>query len=76
MSLQDGLDELQDLRCLRRLTLEKMSLGMGAAEQTWMKENWPEYGKESRDTFWTSRGHSVSFTEALHERSHFDHDWW
>lgn len=67
MSLQDGLDELKVLKCLRRLTLEKMSLGMGQAEQTWMKENWPEYGRESRDNFWTSRGHYIGFTDQLHE---------
>ena len=31
MSPQDGLDELEDLKCLRRLTLEKMSFGRGDA---------------------------------------------
>jgi len=86
MSLQDGLDELKDLKCLRRLTLEKMSLGMGEAEQRWMKENWPEYGRKSKDTFWTSRGHSVTSGTTLHyEKLHNDleaqvalttYDWW
>ena len=86
MSLQDGLDELNNLKCLRRLTLEKMSLGMGEAEQRWMKENWPEYGVESRDTFWASRGHSVPVgSDPFKEKFNFDseardalqtYDWW
>jgi len=86
MSLQDGLDELKDLKCLRRLTLEKMSLGVGKAEQMWMKENWPEYGEESKDTFWTSRGHSLGVGSDLHDETFRDegpaydaldtYDWW
>ncbi|GJJ72150.1 hypothetical protein EMPS_04507 [Entomortierella parvispora] len=75
MSLQDGLDELKDLKCLRRLTLEKMCLSTGPAEQTWMKENWPQYGVESRDTFWTSRGHSVLVgTDLQNEKYSADDD--
>jgi len=87
MSLQVGLGELMNLKCLRRLTLEKMSLGMGGeAEQSWMKENWPEYGKESRDTFWTSRGHSVGLGTDLENEKYLTddmaletlgtYDWW
>ncbi|GJJ72659.1 hypothetical protein EMPS_05017 [Entomortierella parvispora] len=86
MSLQDGLDELKNLKCLRRLTLEKMSLHMGEAEQTWMKENWPEYGKKSRDSFWKSRDHYVPIgTDLLKEKMGDDataraaikaFDWW
>ncbi|GJJ68367.1 hypothetical protein EMPS_00713 [Entomortierella parvispora] len=59
MSLQDGLDELRNLKCLRRLTLEKMSLGIGAAERTWMEENWPEYEKISGNTTSTLGGRQV-----------------
>ncbi|KAG0041508.1 hypothetical protein BGZ83_001704 [Gryganskiella cystojenkinii] len=59
MTLDTGLDQLKDLKGLRRLHLHKMSHRQGEPEEHWMKENWPEYGKESRDTFWTSRDHSV-----------------
>ncbi|GJJ68366.1 hypothetical protein EMPS_00712 [Entomortierella parvispora] len=54
MSLQDGLDELKDLKCLRKLTLGGMSLNIGEAERVWMKENWPEYdpSRPKRDD-WT-----------------------
>ncbi|GJJ68365.1 hypothetical protein EMPS_00711 [Entomortierella parvispora] len=86
MSLQDGLDELRNLKCLRRLTLEKMSISIGEAEQRWMKNNWPEFGKKSRDTFWTSRGFSVAIgTTLLHEKYRDcdeeqkaleEYDWW
>ena len=75
MSLQDGLDELKGLKCIRRLTLEKMGLDMGDAEQTWMRENWPEYGRESKDMFWTSRGHHVDIgTDLYYEKFHTDYD--
>ena len=32
---------------------------VGERQQGWIKENWREYGKESKDRFWTSRGHDM-----------------
>ncbi|GJJ72647.1 hypothetical protein EMPS_05005 [Entomortierella parvispora] len=86
MSLQDGLDELRNLKSLRWLSLEKMSLRMGEAERAWMTDNWLEYGKGPRDTFWTSRGHHVDvgtdlFDKMLHRypgmlNDIHTYDWW
>ncbi|GJJ72111.1 hypothetical protein EMPS_04468 [Entomortierella parvispora] len=64
MSLENGLDLLENLKCLQRLHIEKMSTNVEEEEQEWMRENWPVYRRKSRDTFWTSRGHQVGeFTD-------------
>lgn len=76
MALDDGLYHLKDLKQLRRLWLEDMSLKLSKAEQTWMLEHWPDYGQESRDTFWTDRGHQVHSGPKLVSQSTFDYDWW
>ncbi|KAG0042793.1 hypothetical protein BGZ83_012184 [Gryganskiella cystojenkinii] len=59
MSLDDGLDRLQNLKSLRRVHLERMNIRQGEREQVWMKEHWPEFGKETKDRFWTERGFCV-----------------
>ncbi|KAG0045343.1 hypothetical protein BGZ83_009434 [Gryganskiella cystojenkinii] len=78
MSLEDGLDRLQGLKSLRRLHVELMQLRIEEKEKRWMKANWPEYGKPSRDTFWTSRRHSVKVGSERHQEDgdRFDFDWW
>ena len=60
LSLEDGLDLLKDMKQLRRLRLDGMGDGLGDQERDWVKKNWPDYRKESRDSFWTNRGHRMS----------------
>ncbi|KAG0053360.1 hypothetical protein BGZ83_001254 [Gryganskiella cystojenkinii] len=83
MTLEAGLGQLKDLKQLRRICLEKMSHCQGPQEEQWMKENWPDYGKESRDGFWSERGHGVmegprldrsKVMVASHGPNRFD--WW
>ncbi|KAG0323864.1 hypothetical protein BG000_002441 [Podila horticola] len=79
MTLEDGLSQLKDLKSLRRLHLEKMNHSQGVKEREWMKENWPNYGKDSRDTFWTERGHTVNVSFYHGKRTCDDrstYDWW
>jgi hypothetical protein len=81
MSLADGLATLKDLKKMRRLHLLRMQHGQGNEELQWMKDHWPDYGKELRDSFWTDRGHWVdigagqfhSFDKVRHWESY---DWW
>jgi len=81
MTLVDGLDELRGLKSLQRLHMKNMSQGQGAKECEWMKANWPMYGKESKDAFWTKRGHIVVIGADIgHQRLGDDdrhgYDWW
>ncbi|KAK5816971.1 hypothetical protein F5H01DRAFT_342133 [Linnemannia elongata] len=80
LTLEDGLDLLRDLRSLRRIRFEKMSHCMTDKEREWMKSNWPEYGKEYIDAFWTERGHSLKLQEAQRLSSEKEdllkYDWW
>ena len=81
MTLEDGLDLLKDLKCMRRLFLERMSHRQQSPEQDWMRENWPDFGKESRDSFWTERGHTCEIGASFKERGIStvgweDFDWW
>jgi len=57
MALQDGLDQLRELKSLRRLQVDKMSLRIEDKEREWMKANWPECDGLWQDPFWTSRGY-------------------
>ncbi|KAF9285824.1 hypothetical protein BGZ88_009381 [Linnemannia elongata] len=80
LTLEDGLDLLKDLKSLRRIRFEKMSHCMTDKEREWMKSNWPEYGKEYIDAFWTERGHSLQLQEAQRLSSEKEdmlkYDWW
>ncbi|KAG0048441.1 hypothetical protein BGZ83_006598 [Gryganskiella cystojenkinii] len=76
LTLQDGLNQLQGLKKLRRLFIEQMSHGQKESEKAWMQEHWPEFDKPTWDTFWTSRGHRV-YSEHNGPRSdQFLWDWW
>jgi len=59
MTLEDGLNQLKGLKLMRRLKLLRMQHGQGVEEKKWMKENWPVYGKESKDSFWADQGRWV-----------------
>ncbi|KAG0377546.1 hypothetical protein BGX24_005904 [Mortierella sp. AD032] len=80
LALEDGLDLLRELKSLRVIRLEKMSHCMTDKEREWINSNWPEYGKESRDVFWTERGHSLELQEAQRLSSEKEdlltYDWW
>ncbi|GJJ74539.1 hypothetical protein EMPS_06897 [Entomortierella parvispora] len=81
MTLEDGLDQLKNLKSMRRMNLHRMQHGQEVEELEWMKENWPVYGKEQRESFWADRGHWVhigdlqyhSFDDVRHWESF---DWW
>ncbi|KAG0071734.1 hypothetical protein BGZ89_009608 [Linnemannia elongata] len=80
LTLEDGLDLLKDLKSLRRIRFEKMSHCMTDKERKWMMSNWPEYGKEYIDAFWTERGHSLQLQKAQRLSSEkedlLEYDWW
>ncbi|KAG0047455.1 hypothetical protein BGZ83_007514 [Gryganskiella cystojenkinii] len=53
MSLKTGLDELRDLKELRRVGLERMAVRFDYAEErAWVKNNWPKFGQLEKDDFW------------------------
>ncbi|KAG0043483.1 hypothetical protein BGZ83_011347 [Gryganskiella cystojenkinii] len=81
MRLEDGFDQLKNLKAMRRMHLWRMAHGQGVEEQAWIKENWPDYGKESRDDFFTKRGLEVAIGEGIAEvhggRDDLKtYDWW
>ncbi|KAF8963555.1 hypothetical protein BGZ46_000946, partial [Entomortierella lignicola] len=56
-TLESGLDELRNLKALKILHLQRMSVGFGgASEQEWVRENWPEL--ECAEGDWNYDGHS------------------
>ncbi|KAG0057345.1 hypothetical protein BGZ83_011588 [Gryganskiella cystojenkinii] len=69
LTLEHGLDELRNLKSLRRLRVRRMEHRMGEVEKKWIKTHWPDYCKKSRDAFWTSRGHVVEIATDI-----FDED--
>jgi len=75
LSLQDGLDLLKDLKQMRRLRADRMIVRLSdTQEQEWIKEHWPDYRKEAKDKFWTSRGHDMPMVES-DEPEMFGEDW-
>ncbi|KAG0043482.1 hypothetical protein BGZ83_011346 [Gryganskiella cystojenkinii] len=81
MRLEDGFDQLRNLKAMRRMHLWRMAQGQGAEEEAWIKENWPDYGKESRDDFFTRRGVGHSIGERIVEihggcEDLKTYDWW
>jgi len=62
------LDQLKGLTSLRRMSLEGRDLGPGGKELRWRKDSGPDYGKDTRDTFRTLRGHKMSLGIKLFER--------
>ena len=82
LTLEDGLDQLRDLKSLRRLNIDKVSHRMGDKEHEWIQRHWPEYGREYRETFWTERGHHASMSlqaTGRHKQLSKDlylFDWW
>ncbi|KAK3832960.1 MAG: hypothetical protein JOS17DRAFT_741162 [Linnemannia elongata] len=43
MTLESGLDELRDLKCLRELAVAYMAHKIEAPELDWMQKNWPDF---------------------------------
>ncbi|KAG9062097.1 hypothetical protein KI688_006822 [Linnemannia hyalina] len=43
MTLESGLDELKELKCLRVLTVAYMAHRIEAPELGWMQKNWPDF---------------------------------
>lgn len=80
LSLQDGLDRLQGLKSMRRFLHEKMQATvMQKSELQWIRKNWPEYKKDLRDDFWTSRGHYVCagpISTPAEDDEDYNFDWW
>ncbi|KAF9098524.1 hypothetical protein BGX29_007584 [Mortierella sp. GBA35] len=54
MTLESGMDAMRGLKELRMLELGAMEVGV--IDQEWTRRNWPKFGSEYRDTFWTDMG--------------------
>ncbi|KAG0056673.1 hypothetical protein BGZ83_003916 [Gryganskiella cystojenkinii] len=83
MRLEDGFDLLKGLKSMRRMHLWRMEHGQGVEEEEWIKKHWPNYGNESRDDFFTVRGHEVAIGEVVHfvqkQKMYWEpayYDWW
>ncbi|KAG0044036.1 hypothetical protein BGZ83_010733 [Gryganskiella cystojenkinii] len=76
MRLEDGFDQLKNLKSMRKMRLWRMAQGQGIEEGAWIKENWPDYGKEFRDDFFTKRGQEVEIGERIYSHDLKTYDWW
>ncbi|KAG0043484.1 hypothetical protein BGZ83_011348 [Gryganskiella cystojenkinii] len=74
MRLEDGFDQLKNLKSMRRMHLWRMAQGQGAEEEAWIQDNWPDYGKECRDDFFTKRGLEVTIGQEIRETHGRYHD--
>ncbi|KAG0043485.1 hypothetical protein BGZ83_011349 [Gryganskiella cystojenkinii] len=50
LTLEDGLDQLSQLKNLRRVNVFKMSHAQGPKEQHWKEEHWPEFEQKEEKT--------------------------
>lgn len=59
LTLEDGLDLLEELRAMKKLEAECMNIQKGNKEIRWIEDNWPEFDHDENwmELFWAERGY-------------------